>query len=218
MRAATDHPVRTAQLLAALVDARLACTDAPGAADAATELRDIADVAGIRLVTALADLATARLAAAAGQAGDAAHLARRALIAFSRLAMPYEAGHARLELAQALAGSAPALACDEARSALAVFEALGVPRATDAAAQLMHVLGGAAAPRPRVCGELTPREQEVLALVSLGASNADVAAALCISEKTAGHHVSHILAKLGVRNRTEAAAYAGKIARPAVAP
>jgi DNA-binding NarL/FixJ family response regulator len=65
---------------------------------------------------------------------------------------------------------------------------------------------------------LTSREQEVLELVSLGASNADVAAALFISEKTAGHHVSHILAKLGVRNRTEAAAHAARLTRPAAAP
>jgi DNA-binding NarL/FixJ family response regulator len=218
VRAAADQPVRAAQLLASLVDARLGCADPPGAAAAATELRVLADGVGIRLVSALADLASARVAAAGDQPGDAAQAARRAFVAFSRLAMPFDAAQARLELARALAGSAPALARDEARGALAVFRALGAPRAMDVASEVLRALGSGTAPRPRAAGELTSREQEVLELVSLGASNADIAAALCISEKTAGHHVSRILAKLGVRNRTEAAAHAGKLTPRAVAP
>ena len=46
----------------------------------------------------------------------------------------------------------------------------------------------------------------MLELVAQGRSNAAIARELVISEKTAGHHVSHILAKLGARNRAEAAA------------
>jgi DNA-binding CsgD family transcriptional regulator len=52
---------------------------------------------------------------------------------------------------------------------------------------------------------LTSREREVLALVAAGRSNRQIADVLFIGESTAGVHVSHILAKLGVSSRTQAA-------------
>ena len=59
--------------------------------------------------------------------------------------------------------------------------------------------------------ELTEREEEVLALVAAGRTNRQLAEALFISEKTASIHVSHILAKLGVGGRVEAAAVAHRL-------
>jgi two-component system, NarL family, response regulator DevR len=56
--------------------------------------------------------------------------------------------------------------------------------------------------------ELTEREREVLALVARGYTNKQIAAELYVSEKTARNHVSHILEKLGLSRRSEAAAYA----------
>lgn len=58
---------------------------------------------------------------------------------------------------------------------------------------------------------LTSRELEVLRLVAAGRSNRDIAAELFISAKTASVHLSHILAKLGLANRTEAAATAHRL-------
>ena len=63
---------------------------------------------------------------------------------------------------------------------------------------------GAGADRPPLFS-LTAREQEVLALLAEGMTNAQLAEVLFISERTANRHVSNIFTKLGVHNRTQAA-------------
>jgi len=55
---------------------------------------------------------------------------------------------------------------------------------------------------------LTPRELEVLTRIALAQSNREIAAELGLSEETVKTHVSHMLAKLGVTDRTQAAVYA----------
>ncbi|HYI35191.1 MAG TPA: LuxR C-terminal-related transcriptional regulator [Thermoleophilaceae bacterium] len=205
--AAEGDAIRTTQLLAPLVEARLACGDPQGAQAAAAQLAGLAEESGIRLVGARAELATAHVSLAAGRPGDAAEPARRALTAFARLGMPLHVGEARLALARALVAESPDVARDEARGAFDAFRELGASRAMDAAAGVLRELGEATGARARSQGELTAREHEVLELVAGGMSNAQIAQTLVITEKTAGHHVSHILSKLGVRNRAEAAAH-----------
>jgi DNA-binding NarL/FixJ family response regulator len=58
---------------------------------------------------------------------------------------------------------------------------------------------------------LTPREREVLGLIGRGYANKRIALELGIAEKTVKTHVSHVLAKLGVSDRTQAALYAARI-------
>jgi DNA-binding NarL/FixJ family response regulator len=69
--------------------------------------------------------------------------------------------------------------------------------------ELAHGGGHRAAPE-----ELTPRELEVLRLIARGRSNKVIARELGMAEKTVKTHVSHLLAKLGLADRTQAAVYA----------
>jgi DNA-binding NarL/FixJ family response regulator len=59
-------------------------------------------------------------------------------------------------------------------------------------------------------GDLTPREREVLDLVAQGATNAEIAEKLVVSENTAKFHMKNILQKLHARNRAEVVAFALK--------
>jgi DNA-binding NarL/FixJ family response regulator len=119
-----------------------------------------------------------------------------------------EAAHAHLALARLHHADRPSVARVDAKAAMAAFEALGSSRLADAAAALLRSLGDRSRVGPKDVGVLTKREQEILLLVAQGLTNAEIARRLYISTKTSGNHVSAILAKLGVRSRTEAAAYA----------
>ncbi len=65
-------------------------------------------------------------------------------------------------------------------------------------------------PDDGLTGDLTARELDVLALLARGSRNREIADALFVSEATVKTHVRHILDKLHVRNRAEAAAYAAR--------
>jgi DNA-binding NarL/FixJ family response regulator len=106
---------------------------------------------------------------------------------------------------------------EELLTALSILDDLDAGAAAARVRARLRELGVAnpprkASPRTRANpGGLTERQLGVLALLSEGLSNADIAARLVISRKTADHHVSAILGKLGARSRGEAVATARRL-------
>jgi DNA-binding CsgD family transcriptional regulator/tetratricopeptide (TPR) repeat protein len=136
-------------------------------------------------------------------AGDA----RGAAAAWRAVGCPYEAG-------MALAESDDETAL---REALAVFDGLGALVPARRTRRLMRRRGLSGVPAgPRAATRehrlgLTRREQEVLALVAAGLPNGDISRRLFISQRTVDHHVSALLAKMGVPSRTAAAQEAERL-------
>jgi DNA-binding CsgD family transcriptional regulator len=124
---------------------------------------------------------------------------RGAAAAWEQIGCPYE---------RALA----LLAGDEAaqRTALGILEGLGAAPAAEIVRRRLREVGVRGLPRgPRAATQanpygLTPRQLEILLLLAEGLHNAEIADRLSTTPKTIEHHVSAVLAKLGVRSRAEA--------------
>jgi DNA-binding CsgD family transcriptional regulator len=197
----------SARLLGLLVDAQLASDDVEGARRGSDRLNGLAAREATGYLQACAALARAKLCLR-GAPADARGCLDEAVAAFTRVAMPVEAARARLLLASVLASSLPDAAAQVAATALQVFVRSGARRDADEAAALLRRLDAPLPGPARSAGALTRRESEVLELVALGLTNTQIASRLFISAKTVEHHVGHVLAKLGLRNRTEAARFA----------
>ncbi|MET7338587.1 response regulator transcription factor [Nonomuraea sp. NPDC005650] len=112
-----------------------------------------------------------------------------------------------------LAGACGYLTKDAGRAEIAAaLRSAAAGQSTFSAAvsrRLVEALSRAAPPPVSSCPDgLTVREVEVLRLVAGGLSNAEIGSALFIAETTVKTHINNAFAKIGVRNRTEAAAYA----------
>lgn len=189
-----------------LIEALLQSGDVVAARDVHQGLSALAAVAGTKRMAAISGLAEARLEAATGQPRAGDQLANAAAL-LADVGMRFEAARARMEHARFVAAQDRGLAAEQATEALATFDELGAVREADAAHQFLRGIGAPARTGLKGAGFLSEREREVLALLSAGLTNNEIAERLFISPKTAGHHVSRILSKLGFRSRTEAAAF-----------
>jgi DNA-binding NarL/FixJ family response regulator len=197
-------------LLGLLVDVQLAAGDIQQATATAERLSAVASRHRSAYVHACAALARGSVALADGRPDDARNSLHDALAGFAGAELPLELALTRLALASAVAMDRPEVALAETRAALAGFEQLRAARHVDAAAAVLRSLGVRASTAIRNDGRLTARETEVLALLGHGLSNPEIADRLFISRKTVEHHVANVLAKLGLRSRAEAAAYAAR--------
>ncbi|MEH0829708.1 MULTISPECIES: response regulator transcription factor [unclassified Micromonospora] len=129
----------------------------------------------------------------------------------------YVVGALRAGASGFLAKDVPAEDLVTAIRTVAAGEAVVAPRILKRLLdRFADVLPDPAATPPKALNALTEREREVLVQVARGLSNAEIAAALSVSETTIKTHVGHVLTKLGLRDRVQAVvlAYESGLVRP----
>jgi DNA-binding CsgD family transcriptional regulator/tetratricopeptide (TPR) repeat protein len=145
---------------------------------------------------------------------------RHAAAVWEELRRPYLAGYGHWRLAEAIvaSGARPSEATEPARRAYDTAVRLGAEPLRREVLLLarrarMHLTPPPAQARPNLTGRfgLTAREAEILHLLAFGYTNREIAKELTISVKTASVHVSHILRKLNVSSRVQAAAFARRL-------
>lgn len=201
---ASPTPRARAELLAAQVELEVEHGEWEVAARAAAELRVMADTFGTIFLEAQADRAEARLLIGTDAPEAALALLRRSWSVWRRLEATYEAAVTRV-----LMGRANRAVGDEEAAQLEFDAARTVLTGLGAVADLDRLERLAAEPdRPAASAGLTRRELEVLQLIAGGRSNRQIANELFLSERTVARHVSNILGKLGLANRSGATAFA----------
>lgn len=193
-------PVHRAQLLPAAIEILLAGDRADEAAPSVDELETIATEFGCPAGRARAGHARALFAVRTGDPAAALPAIRGAVSTWERLDARYDTARSRVLLGRVLrALDDEQSAVTELATARRTLAELGATPAEDEAAGLLG---------PEYPRSLTAREVEILQQLACGRTNAEIAAALLLSEKAIARHLSNILTKLGVPTRTAAAAFA----------
>ena len=199
---AQDRVARS-RVLGAYVEILLAVDDVAAARAAAHELSNIAADLDAPLLRAAAAKATGAVRFADDDARAACETLRRAWTAWRDLEAPYEAARVRVMVGLACRALGDEdTAGMELDAARVVFEQLG---AAPDLARVDSLVRRATSGEPH---GLTPRELQVLRLITAGRTNKAIADELVLSERTVDRHVSNIFTKLGVSSRAAATAYA----------
>lgn len=183
---------------------------ARGLLDAASELRDPAD--------RLAEWWLLRARHAVGDIGAASPEESLELLAdeADRLGLVVEGMWARRDQARVLLESQDGRAAQVLRALAADADAKGVRTIAGLVDRALRALGvrtwrrGAHPDEVMGLAALTERERQLAVMAAAGASNPEIAATLFLSRRTVERHMSNVLAKLGLRNRTELAALIGQ--------
>jgi DNA-binding CsgD family transcriptional regulator len=154
--------------------------------------------------------AAAAIAAADGDDGLAVSILEQYAAELERAGLIDDLVWARIDLGRALVRSDRARAIAAFTAAAELAERNGAASQARLAAQALRRLGVRAWRRGRATAgdglhALSDREGEIARLVADGNSNREIAEALLVSPKTVERHVTNVLAKLGLRNRTEVA-------------
>lgn len=173
--------------------------------------QSLSDPEAMRSNFMIADALTgfAGVAIADGKPGIAARLlgaVQGICEASSHPVLPHHGQHRRV-----LAETRAALANDTFMAAWEAGRVLPLEKAVAEAHEVAAAVSGkaaTAAQKPQTTHDLSLRELDVLRLLAVGRSNAEIAKTLFISRRTATTHVSHVYAKLGVTSRAEAIALA----------
>jgi LuxR family transcriptional regulator, maltose regulon positive regulatory protein len=203
-----------APALALLVQTYIALGDERQATATLEALQTITDLVMTPLLLAATAYCQGLVSVAVTDYQAASYQFEDAVALFYHNGAPYEAGRARIELAQVLyALHRPEAAQREAEMAQQSLQSIGAEREAQRAAALAQQVKASAQQAETAVDKPSPftvREVEVLQLVAEGLTDKEIAGRLSISEHTVHRHIANIMTKADVPSRTAAVAFAAR--------